>query len=327
MFKALVLDQVDGKTVSEIKTLNVSDLPNEDVLIEVDYSSINFKDGLAITGSGKIVHKFPMVPGIDLVGTVLASESSQFSVGENVIMTGWSVGERFWGGLSQQARMKAEWLVPLPEGMAPKTAMAIGTAGLTAMLCVMALEEGGVTPDKGTVVVSGAAGGVGSVAVALLARLGYEVAAITGREETAPYLKELGAKHILTREEMSESPRPLEKQRWSGAIDTVGDVILSRILAEMDYSGTVAACGLAGGYKLPTTVMPFILRNVRLQGVDSVMCPYERRSQAWQRLQDELPEQLIGEIGQVISLEEVPEYADKIIKGQVQGRTIVDLKK
>ncbi len=327
MFKALVLNQVDGKTVSEIKTLNVSDLPNEDVLIEVDYSSINFKDGLAITGSGKIVHQFPMVPGIDLVGTVLASESSQFSVGEKVIMTGWSVGERFWGGLSQQARMKSEWLVPLPEGMTPKTAMAIGTAGLTAMLCVMALEEGGVTPDKGAVVVSGAAGGVGSVAVALLSRLGYEVAAITGREETAPYLKELGAKHILTREEMSESPRPLEKQRWSGAIDTVGDVILSRILAEMDYGGTVAACGLAGGYKLPTTVMPFILRNVRLQGVDSVMCPYERRSQAWQRLQNELPEQLIGEIGQVISLEEVPEYADKIIKGQVQGRTIVDLKK
>ncbi|MGY8869974.1 MAG: acrylyl-CoA reductase (NADPH) [Pseudomonadales bacterium] len=327
MFKALVLDQVDGKTVAEIKTLNVSDLPDEDVLVDVDYSSINFKDGLAITGTGKIVSKFPMVPGIDLVGTVAESNSDAYKTGDQVVLTGWSVGERFWGGLSQKARLKSEWLVPLPEGMAPEVSMSIGTAGLTAMLCVMALEEGGVTPDKGPVVVSGAAGGVGSVAVAILAKLGYEVAAITGRAETEGYLRGLGATTILTREEMSEKARPLERQRWAGGIDTVGDTMLARILAEADYNATVAACGLAGGFKLPTTVMPFILRNVRLQGVDSVMCPIERRTQAWNRLQTDLPAVALGEISQVIGLDDVPEYADKIVNGKIQGRTIVDLNK
>lgn len=327
MFKALVLDQVDGKTVAEIKTLDLSDLPEEDVLVDVDYSSINFKDGLAITGTGKIVSKFPMVPGIDLVGTVAESSSDAYKSGDKVVLTGWSVGERFWGGLSQKARLKSEWLVPLPTGMSPEVSMSIGTAGLTAMLCVMALEEGGVTPDKGPVVVSGAAGGVGSVAVAILAKLGYEVAAITGRAETESYLRGLGATTILTREEMSASARPLERQRWAGGIDTVGDVMLARILAEADYNATVAACGLAGGFKLPTTVMPFILRNVRLQGVDSVMCPVERRIQAWNRLQTDLPAVALGEISQVISLDQVPEYAQKIVNGQIQGRTIVDLHK
>ncbi|SFG76178.1 MDR family oxidoreductase [Neptunomonas qingdaonensis] len=327
MFKALVLDQVDGKTIAEIKTLDVSDLPDEDVLVDVDYSSINFKDGLAITGTGKIVSKFPMVPGIDLVGTVAESSSDAYKAGDQVVLTGWSVGERFWGGLSQKARLKSEWLVPLPTGMSPEVSMSIGTAGLTAMLCVMALEEGGVTPDKGPVVVSGAAGGVGSVAVAILAKLGYEVAAITGRAETEPYLRGLGATTILTREEMSEKARPLERQRWAGGIDTVGDAMLARILAEADYNATVAACGLAGGFKLPTTVMPFILRNVRLQGVDSVMCPVERRVKAWNRLQTDLPAAALGEISQVISLDQVPEYASKIVNGQVQGRTIVDLNK
>lgn len=327
MFKALVLDQVEGKTSAAIKNLALSDLPDEDVLVDVDYSSINYKDGLAITGTGKIVLKFPMVPGIDLVGTVEESRSDRYKAGDKVILTGWSVGERFWGGLSQKARLKEEWLVPLPEGMAPETAMSIGTAGLTAMLCVMALEEGGVTPDKGTVVVSGAAGGVGSVSVAILAKLGYKVAAITGRPETEAYLRALGASEIVSRSEMSEPSRPLEKQRWSGAIDTVGDTILARLLAETDYSGTVAACGLAGGYKLPTTVMPFILRNVRLQGVDSVMCPYEKRVVAWQRLQQDLPANALGSISQIIGLEQVTEYAEKIIQGQVQGRTLVDLKK
>ena len=327
MFKALVLDEVDGKTVAEIKTLDVSDLPEEDVLVDVDYSSINFKDGLAITGTGKIVSKFPMVPGIDLVGTVAESSSDAYKTGDQVVLTGWSVGERFWGGLSQKARLKSEWLVPLPTGMSPEVSMSIGTAGLTAMLCVMALEEGGVTPDKGPVVVSGAAGGVGSVAVAILAKLGYEVAAITGRSETEQYLRGLGATTILTREEMSEKSRPLERQRWAGGIDTVGDAMLARILAEADYNATVAACGLAGGFKLPTTVMPFILRNVRLQGVDSVMCPVDRRTQAWNRLQIDLPADALGEISQVISLDQVPEYAAKIVNGQIQGRTIVDLHK
>ncbi len=217
--------------------------------------------------------------------------------------------------------------MPLPTGMSPEVSMSIGTAGLTAMLCVMALEEGGVTPDKGPIVVSGAAGGVGSVAVAILAKLGYEVAAITGRAETEPYLRGLGATTILTREEMSEKARPLERQRWAGGIDTVGDAMLARILAEADYNATVAACGLAGGFNLPTPVMPFILRNVRLQGVDSVMCPVERRTQAWNRLQTDLPAAALGEISQVISLDQVPEYAEKIVNGKVQGRTIVDLHK
>lgn len=327
MFKALVLNQEDGKTHAAVTQLDDADLPEGDVLIEVAYSSLNYKDGMAITGTGKIVHQFPMVPGIDLVGTVLESGSERFKAGDQVIMTGWGVGERFWGGLSQRARMKAEWLVPLPKGMSMQTAMLIGTAGLTAMLCVMALEEGGITPERGAVVVSGAAGGVGSVAVALLAGLGYTVAAITGRAETEPYLRTLGAQEILRRSDMAEPARPLEKQRWAGGIDTVGDTILARMLAETDYNGTVAACGLAASYKLPTTVMPFILRNVRLQGVDSVMCPLARRQTAWQRLQTQLPAAAMEQIGHLIGLDEVPAYAQKLMDGQVQGRVLVDLKR
>ncbi|WP_299180944.1 MDR family oxidoreductase [uncultured Neptuniibacter sp.] len=325
MFKALVLNQDDGKTTAAVQELSHSDLPDEDVLIKVDYSSLNYKDGLAITGKGKIIRNFPMVPGIDLVGTVEESADSRYSKGDKVVLTGWGVGENFWGGYAQYARLKADWLVPLPEGMEPIRTMQVGTAGLTAMLCVMALEEGGVTPDKGPVIVSGAAGGVGSVAVSILSGLGYQVTAITGRPETAEYLKNLGAQEIVTREEMAEPARPLEKQRWAGAVDTVGDTILGRILAETDYDGVVAACGLAASFKLPTTVMPFILRNVRLQGVDSVMCPFERRQQAWQRLQTQLPENAIGDIAQIISLEQLPEYAEQITNGQVKGRVVVDL--
>lgn len=325
MFKALVLNQDDGKTTAAVQELSHSDLPDEDVLIKVDYSSLNYKDGLAITGKGKIIRNFPMVPGIDLVGTVEESADSRYSKGDQVVLTGWGVGENFWGGYAQYARLKADWLVPLPEGMEPIRTMQVGTAGLTAMLCVMALEEGGVTPDKGPVIVSGAAGGVGSVAVSILSGLGYQVTAITGRPETAEYLKNLGAQEIVTREEMAEPARPLEKQRWAGAVDTVGDTILGRILAETDYDGVVAACGLAASFKLPTTVMPFILRNVRLQGVDSVMCPFERRQQAWQRLQTQLPENAIGDIAQIISLEQLPEYAEQITNGQVKGRVVVDL--
>ncbi|MEH6624877.1 MAG: MDR family oxidoreductase [Motiliproteus sp.] len=324
MFKALVLEQNDGKTLAEVRQLEVSDLPDEDVLVAVDYSSLNYKDGLAVTGTGKIIRDFPMVPGVDLVGKVIESRSEEFKPGDAVVMTGWSVGERYWGGYTQQAKMKAEWLVPLPKGLNARQAMTIGTAGLTSMLCIMALEEGGVTPDSGEVVVTGAAGGVGSVAVALLSRLGYKVAAVTGRESTHDYLRKLGATTLLSREEMSAKSRPLEAQRWSGAIDTVGDTTLARILAEMDYGGTVAACGLAGGFKLPTSVMPFILRNVRLQGVDSVMCPKERRLQAWNRLSELLPASFYEDISEVVSLEQVPEAAEKIVAGQIQGRTIVD---
>ena len=325
MFKALVLKQDEGKTTSAIEQLAMSDLPEEDVLIKVDYSSLNYKDGLAVTGKGKIIRNFPMVPGIDLVGTVEDSADARYSKGDKVVLTGWGVGEMYWGGYSQYARLKADWLVPLPEGMDPIRTMQIGTAGLTAMLCVMALEEGGVTPESGPIVVSGAAGGVGSVAVAILAGLGYQVAAITGRAETEGYLRGLGASEILSRDEMVQPPRPLEKQRWAGAIDTAGDTILARMIAETNYSGVVAACGLAASFKLPSTVMPFILRNVRLQGVDSVSCPYERRNMAWQRLLTQLPENALGEIAQIIALDNVPEYAEKITNGQVKGRVVIDL--
>jgi len=324
MFNALVLDQQDDKTLAEVKQLSLNDLPDEDVLVEVTYSSLNYKDGLAVTGTGKIVHSFPMVPGIDLAGVVKESRSDQYKVGDQVIMTGWSVGERYWGGYSQYARLKPEWLVKMPAGMDAQKAMTIGTAGLTAMLCVMALEEGGITPDKGTVVVTGAAGGVGSVAVAILAQLGYTVAAVTGRESTHDYLRSLGASQLLSREEMAEKARPLEKQRWAGGIDTVGDAILARVLAETDYRGVVAACGLAGGFKLPSTVMPFILRNVRLQGVDSVMCPVDIRTQAWNRLLTDLPETALGDIANIIGLEDLPQAAADIVAGKVRGRTLVD---
>ncbi|MET0116998.1 MAG: MDR family oxidoreductase [Sedimenticola sp.] len=324
MFKALVLDQSEGKTVSEIKQLSTDDLPEGEVLVAVDYSSLNYKDGMAVTGTGKIIRNWPMVPGIDFAGKVIDSASGDFQPGDDVILTGWGVGERYWGGYSQQARVKADWLVHTPEGLDSRKAMIIGTAGFTAMLCVMTLEEAGITPDKGTVVVTGAAGGVGSVSVALLSKLGYQVAAVTGRESTHDYLRGLGASEIVTREEMAAPARPLESQRWAGAVDTVGGDILGRLLAEMDYSGAVAACGLAADFKLNTTVMPFILRNVSLRGVDSVSCPRPRRETAWRRLAELLPESAYENISHVVSLEEVGETAGQIMKGQVQGRVLVD---
>ncbi|MBV1787281.1 oxidoreductase [Marinobacterium sp. D7] len=323
MFKALVLDQVDGKTTAEIKQLDESELPAGEVLIEVGYSSLNYKDGLAVTGKGPIIAKFPAIPGIDLVGQVISSEDPRFSPGMQVVVTGWGVGERHWGGMAARARMQADWLVPLPEGMSPQTAMAIGTAGLTAMLCVLALEEAGVKPEQGPVLVTGASGGVGSVAVNLLSRRGFEVVAGTGRVEEEPYLRKLGAQAIRSRDEMAVVSRPLEKQRWAGVVDTVGGTVLARALAETLYAGAVAACGLAGSADLPTTVMPFILRNVRLQGVDSVSCPTERRTLAWQKLQQELDTSLLGDLVQEIALEQVPEYAERIVQGKVRGRTLV----
>jgi len=324
-FKALVLTQEDGKTVSTIKQLSNDDLPEGDVLLAVDYSSLNYKDGLAITGKGKIVRQWPLVPGIDLAGSVLESTSADYKAGDRVVLTGWSVGEKYWGGYSQRQRVQSKWLVPLPDGLDSKQAMAIGTAGFTAMLCVMTLEDAGVTPDKGTVLVTGASGGVGSVAVAILAKLGYTVAAVSAKPDADDFLRSLGASEILTREEMSEKPRALEGQRWAGAVDVVGTTTLARVLAEMNYGGCVAACGLAGGADLPTTVMPFILRNVSLRGVDSVMCPVERRKVAWQRLVNDLPAKALGEIGQVASLEQLTDLAEKITTGGVRGRVIVDL--
>ena len=324
-FKALVLTQEDGKTVSTIRELGNDDLPDGDVLLAVEYSSLNYKDGLAITGKGKIVRQWPLVPGIDLAGRVLESSSGDYAPGDRVILTGWGVGEKYWGGYSQRQRVQSKWLVPLPAGLESRQAMAIGTAGFTAMLCVMTLEEAGVTPDKGSILVTGASGGVGSIAVAILAKLGYQVTAVSGKDDAGEFLRQLGAGEILTRDEMSQAARPLEGQRWAGAIDTVGSTTLARVLAETNYGGCVAACGLAGGADLPTTVMPFILRNVSLRGVDSVMCPVERRKLAWQRLVNDLPAKALGEIGQVASLEQLPDLAEKITTGGVRGRVIVDL--
>ncbi len=325
-FNALILTQGDdGKTVAKVRQLTNGDLPEGDVLVAVDYSSLNYKDGLAITGKGKIIRTWPMVPGIDLAGTVLESASPGYALGDKVVLTGWSVGEKYWGGYSQRQRVQSKWLVPLPERLDSQRAMAIGTAGFTAMLCVMTLEEAGVTPDKGTVLVTGASGGVGSVAVAILAKLGYTVAAVSGRPESEDYLRHLGAADFVSRAEMTRSPRPMEGQRWAGAVDTVGSTLLARVLAETSYGGCVAACGLAGGADLPTTVMPFILRNVSLRGVDSVMCPLDRRIEAWGRLVRDLPFDALGEIGHVASLKELPELAEKIIAGQVRGRVIVDV--
>ncbi|HFK2176073.1 TPA: MDR family oxidoreductase [Escherichia coli] len=320
--QALLLEQQDGKTLASVQTLDESRLPEGDVTVDVHWSSLNYKDALAITGKGKIIRNFPMIPGIDFAGTVRTSEDPRFHAGQEVLLTGWGVGENHWGGLAEQARVKGDWLVAMPQGLDARKAMIIGTAGFTAMLCVMALEDAGVRPQDGEIVVTGASGGVGSTAVALLHKLGYQVVAVSGRESTHEYLKSLGASRILSRDEFAES-RPLEKQLWAGAIDTVGDKVLAKVLAQMNYGGCVAACGLAGGFTLPTTVMPFILRNVRLQGGDSVMTPPARRAQAWQRLVADLPESFYTQAAKEISLAEAPKFAEAIINNQIQGRTLV----
>lgn len=323
-FKALVLTQEDGRTVPHIKHLAIPDLPAGDVLVAVEYSSLNYKDGLAVSGKGKIVRQFPMVPGIDLAGTVLESESSDFNPGDKVVLTGWGVGERYWGGYTQRARLQSGWLIPLPEGLDTRQAMIIGTAGFTAMLCVMALENAGLTPAELPVLVTGASGGVGSVAVALLAGLGYKVTALSGRPESQDYLRELGATDLIGREQMLTPAYPLESQRWSAAVDTVGGKILSRVLTEIGYGGSLAACGLAAGTELTTTVMPFILRGVNLLGIDSVMCPIPKRRQAWARLVRDLPIRTLSKIASTEPLERVPQLAADIVAGKVRGRVVID---
>jgi len=325
MFTALVLEQQDGQTLAEIRQLDESQLPEGNVTVAVDYSSLNYKDGLAITGKGRIVRQFPMVPGVDFAGTVIDSAHPDYQPGDRVILTGWGVGETHWGGMAQKARIKGDWLVPLPDGLDARKAMIIGTAGLTAMLCVMGLEQAGVTPDQGEVLVTGASGGVGSVAVTLLAQLGYQVVALTGRPENTELLSALGARRVLAREEMLEPAKPLEKQLWAGVVDTVGDQVLAKALAQTHYEGAVAACGLAGGFKLNTTVMPFILRGVKLIGIDSVMAPLARRQQAWQRLVELLPASFYEQAANEIGLQQVAEFADRITQGQVTGRTLIKL--
>ncbi|NIY46487.1 MDR family oxidoreductase [Cedecea colo] len=323
--KAIVLEEAEGKTLASVKQTDLPAAGPEDVLVDIDWSGLNYKDALAITGKGKIIRNFPMVPGIDFAGVVNRSGDARFSAGQQVVLTGWGVGENHWGGLAEQAQVKADWLVPLPAGLTARKAMIVGTAGLTAMLCVMALEEAGVTPEAGEVAVTGASGGVGSTAVALLHALGYQVAAVTGRESTHDYLLTLGAARIVPRSDFAQT-RPLEKQLWAGAIDTVGGTVLAKLLAQTNYSGCVAACGLAGGFELPTTVMPFILRNVRLQGVDSVNAPFARRMAAWERLAKALPESFYEAATTEITLEKAPEVAEAFLNNAIQGRTLVKIR-
>ncbi|HGS4463392.1 TPA: MDR family oxidoreductase [Vibrio metschnikovii] len=326
MFDALILNQEEKRTISTIEQLDESLLPEGEVLIAVDYSSLNYKDGLAITGKGKIVRNFPMVPGIDLAGQVLSSDDPRYQEGDSVVLTGWGVGENHWGGMAQRARLKADWLVPLPQGFNSKQAMMVGTAGFTAMLCVQTLIDAGIKPEDGPILVTGASGGVGSVAVTLLSELSYKVAAITGRmEQNGPLLEKLGASQIIDRSEFEEPARPLEKQIWAGAVDTVGNKVLAKVLSQMDYNGAVAACGLAGGFNLPTTVMPFILRNIRLQGVDSVNCPREKRITAWEKIAELLPAHYFEQACTEIALNEAPQYAEKITNGQITGRVVIKL--
>ena len=325
MFKAILIEKDEAGYRAGLTELDEAALPEGDVTVQVAYSTLNYKDGLAITGKGPVVRKFPMVPGIDLVGTVTESHHAGVQVGEQVVLNGWGVGESHWGGLAQKARLKGDWLVPLPAAFTPRQAMAIGTAGYTAMLCVMALERHGVTPQQGEVLVTGAAGGVGSVAVALLARLGYTVVASTGRPQEADFLKALGVAEIIDRASLSEPGKPLARERWAGAVDTVGSHTLANVCASTRYRGTVAACGLAQGMDLPATVAPFILRGVTLAGVDSVMAPRAERLEAWQRLARDLDPAKLEMITREIALGEVVDTAGQLMAGEVRGRVVVDV--
>jgi acrylyl-CoA reductase (NADPH) len=326
-FTALVLDEKDGKVTSAIQTLDDARLPEGDVTVAVHYSTLNYKDGMIVNGLGKLVRKYPHVPGIDFSGVVEQSASPKFKPGDPVILTGWRVGEVHWGGYATRARVKADWLVPLPKGLTLKQAMAIGTAGFTATLAVMALEEHGLKPDNpGEVLVTGAAGGVGSIAIALLGHLGYRVAASTGRADQHAYLKDLGASVIVDRAELATPPKgPLGSERWSGAIDNVGGEALGNVLASLRYWASCAAVGNAGGIKFTATVLPFLLRGINLLGIDSNTCPLERRLKAWGRLAKELPLDKLDAITGVIDLAGVPAAAGKILQGQVRGRTVIRL--
>jgi acrylyl-CoA reductase (NADPH) len=307
-----------------LQQLTDDDLPEGDVTVDVAWSSLNYKDGLAVTGKGKIMRSYPMVAGIDLAGVVSASASPDWKVGDEVLVTGWGLSESHPGGFTQRQRVQSSWLTARPEGLTLQQTMAVGTAGLTAMLCVLALEHAGVTPGDGEVVVTGAGGGVGSVAVAVLANLGHTVAASTGRAETHDYLRSLGATTIVDRAELATAGRPLDKERWSGGVDTVGSQTLATVLAQTRYRGAVAACGLAGGNDLPITVLPFILRNVALLGVDSVSCPAPVRAEAWRRLGTDLPTDLLDAMTTVEPMSKVPELAEQILAGQTRGRVVVD---
>ncbi|MBQ2261029.1 MAG: oxidoreductase [Loktanella sp.] len=325
MFKALIVDKDEaGKTHAAVQDLTLDQLPAGDVTVAVDYSTVNYKDGLCIGPGGGLVRNYPHVPGIDFAGVVDASDDPRYAPGYKVVLTGWRVGEAHWGGYAQKARVKADWLVPLPDGLSTRQAMAVGTAGFTAMLAVMALEDQGI--KDGPVLVTGAAGGVGSVATAILAKLGYQVAAVTGRPETADYLRALGATQIVAREELSETvKRPLEGETWGGCVDAVGGAMLARVLGQMQYGASVAAVGLAGGANLPATVIPFLLRGVNLLGIDSVMQPYDNRVRAWARIAKDLPTDRLEAMIQPAVLSDLPQLGADILAGQVKGRVVVDV--
>ncbi len=324
-FKAVRLEQVDGATRAELAELATADLPAGEVLVDVAFSTLNYKDALAITGAGKIVRQFPFVPGIDFAGTVAESADPRFAPGQAVLLTGWGVGERHWGGLAQRARVKADWLLPMPAGLSMAQAMAIGTAGFTAMLCVMALEEQGLRPARGEIVVTGAAGGVGSIAIPLLKRAGFTVVASSGRPELADYLGELGADRVVDRHQLSEgSKAPLDSATWAGAVDSVGGSTLVNLLKATQYHGVVAACGLAGGAAFNGTVYPFILRGVRLIGIESAYIPTEERHAVWARLARDLDQGLLARMTRTIPLGAVPGVAPDFLQGKVQGRLVVD---
>ena len=324
MFKALVVDNSSGAVTATVQELDEASLPAGDVTVAVEYSTVNYKDGLVVCGLGGLVKKYPHVPGIDFAGTVIASENPAYAAGDRVVLTGWRVGEAHWGGLAQKARVRGDWLVPLPNGLSTREAMAVGTAGFTAMLALMTLEAHGLDPGAGEVLVTGAAGGVGSVATALLAARGYRVIASTGRPEAVDYLKGLGAAAVIDRSPFADpAKRPLESERWAACIDSVGGNTLARVLAQTKYHGSAAAVGLAGGSELHHSVVPFLLRGVSLLGIDSVMCPRERRIAAWHRLATALPRATLAALTTEATLADVPRLAGEILGGQVRGRVVV----
>ena len=325
-FKAIVIDKADTGQTVRLTDFDEKDLMDGDVTVRVDWSTVNYKDGLAVTGKAPVVRRFPMIAGVDFADTVDSSSHPKWKPGDQVILNGWGLGETHLGAYAEKARIKGDWLIRRPPGISARDAMAIGTAGYTAMLAVMALERAGIDPSRGPVIVTGAAGGVGSVAVALLAKLGCAVAASTGRPEEADYLKGLGASEIVNRDELTAPARPLAKERWAGGIDAVGSTTLANVLSMTRYGGAVAACGLAGGMDLPTTVAPFILRGVSLIGIDSVMCPLARREAAWRRLETDLDREKIAAMANEIGLEEVIATGRRIVDGKVRGRIVVKIK-
>ena len=325
-FRAVVLEERDGKVAASIQEISEAQLPDGDVTVAIDYSGLNYKDGMILKGLGRLVRAYPHVPGIDFAGRVEASAHPGFAPGDHVVLTGWRVGEIHWGGFAQKARVKGDWLVPLPAAFDSRAAMAIGTAGFTAALALIALEGQGVTPDGGDVLITGAAGGLGSVAVALAAKAGFRVVASTGRAATHDYLRGLGAAETIDRRELSEGPvKPLDRERWAAAIDSVGSTTLAKLLSQMRYRGVVSACGLAAGPDLPGSVLPFLLRGVRLIGIDSVMCPQTERRAAWERLARDLQMSVIERMTSVEPLAALPDLADRILRGDVQGRVVIDV--